>query len=100
MSVTRSRLPIHCERQGSTIQLDALHDGGGLGKGGMATHCPSMAEEMAEAASRTRCLISSRLATHSMLGEDWCTPVSPTYKLPFKFTGDIKLVTIEAKEEI
>jgi hypothetical protein len=32
------------------------------------------------------------------VGEDWCTPVSPTYKLPFKFTGDIKLVTIEAKE--
>jgi arylsulfatase len=32
------------------------------------------------------------------IGEDWCTPVSPTYELPFKFTGVIKLVTIEAKE--
>jgi hypothetical protein len=32
------------------------------------------------------------------VGEDWCTPVSPTYKLPFKFTGNIQSVTINAKE--
>jgi hypothetical protein len=32
------------------------------------------------------------------VGEDWGTPVSPTYKVPFKFTGNIKLVTIEAKQ--
>jgi arylsulfatase len=32
------------------------------------------------------------------VGQDWGTPVSPTYKVPFKFTGNIKLVTIEVKE--
>ena len=30
------------------------------------------------------------------VGEDWGTPVSPTYKLPFKFTGTLKKVTVRA----
>ena len=31
------------------------------------------------------------------MGEDWGTPVSPTYEPPFKFTGILKSVTVEAK---
>ena len=30
-------------------------------------------------------------------GEDWGTPVSPSYELPFRFTGTLKKVTVEAK---
>jgi hypothetical protein len=31
------------------------------------------------------------------VGEDWGTPVSATYKPPFRFTGTLKKVTLEAK---
>jgi len=31
------------------------------------------------------------------VGEDWGTPVSPTYTLPARFTGTIKSVTVEIK---
>ena len=31
------------------------------------------------------------------VGEDWGTPVSPTYEPPFTFTGILKRVTVEAK---
>jgi arylsulfatase len=31
------------------------------------------------------------------VGADWGTPVSPTYKPPFRFTGVLKKVTVEAK---
>jgi hypothetical protein len=31
------------------------------------------------------------------VGEDWGTPVSPTYEPPFTFTGILKRVTGEAK---
>jgi hypothetical protein len=33
----------------------------------------------------------------SDVGEDWGTPVSPTYEPPLKFTGILKSVTVEAK---
>ena len=32
------------------------------------------------------------------MGEDWGTPVSPTYKPPFKFTGTLKKVTVEVTQ--
>jgi arylsulfatase len=31
------------------------------------------------------------------VGEDWGTPISPTYTPPFRFTGPLKTVTVEAK---
>ncbi len=31
------------------------------------------------------------------VGEDWGTPISHDYQLPFKFTGTMKNVTIESK---
>jgi hypothetical protein len=31
------------------------------------------------------------------VGEDWGTPMSDTYKPPFKFTGTLKKVTVEVK---
>jgi hypothetical protein len=81
----------------STIQLDFAYDGGGLGKGGTATLSVN-AKKVAEGrVANTVPYIFSWGDTFDV-GEDWGTPVSPTYELPFKFTGDIKLVTIEAKE--
>ena len=31
------------------------------------------------------------------VGADWGTPVSPTYRTPFTFTGNLNQVTIETK---
>jgi hypothetical protein len=31
------------------------------------------------------------------VGEDWGTPVSPTYRLPSRFTGALTNVTVEVK---
>jgi arylsulfatase len=81
----------------STIQLDFAYDGGGLGKGGMATLSVND-RKMAEGRVANTVPYLFSFGDTFDVGEDWCTPVSPTYKLPFKFTGDIKLVTIEAKE--
>src|SRR3984893_9838811 len=67
------------------------------GKGGMATLSVND-KKMAEGrVANTVPYIFSWGDTFDV-GEDWGTPVSPTYKPPFKFTGGIKLVTIEAKE--
>lgn len=32
-----------------------------------------------------------------VVGEDWGTPVSPTYNQPFRFTGDLEKVTVEVQ---
>ena len=81
----------------STIRLDFAYDGGGLGKGGTATLSVNGRKVAEGRLAKTVPYLFSFGDTFDV-GEDWCTPVSPTYKLPFKFTGDIKLVTIEAKE--
>jgi hypothetical protein len=31
------------------------------------------------------------------VGEDWGTPVSPAYQPPFRFTGTLKKVTVQAR---
>jgi hypothetical protein len=31
------------------------------------------------------------------VGEDWGTPVSPAYQPPFRFTGTLKRVTVQAR---
>ena len=81
----------------STIQLDFAYDGGGLGKGGMATLSVNDRKMAEGRVANTVPYLYSYGDTFDV-GEDWCTPVSPTYKLPFKFTGNIKSVTIKAKE--
>ena len=58
------------------VRFDFAYDGGGEGKGGTGT----------------------LLINGKKLGEDWGTPVSPDYKLPAEFTGDLKRLTIEVRE--
>jgi len=79
-----------------TIRLDFAYDGGGLGKGGTATLSVN-GRKVAE--GRLAHTVSEVFAVGDTfdVGEDCATPVSPTYKPPFKFTGKIKVVTIEAK---
>ena len=38
-----------------------------------------------------------RPLTPQDIGEDWGTPMVPTYKPPFTFTGELKKVTVQAK---
>jgi len=80
----------------STIRLDFAYDGGGLGKGGTATLFVN-GKKVAE--GRVANTVANVFAVGDTfdVGEDCCTPVSPTYKVPFKFTGNIKLVTIESQ---
>ncbi len=80
----------------STIRLDFAYDGGGLGKGGTATLLVNGTKVAEGRIAKTVPFLFSMAETFDV-GMDWCTPVSPTYKVPFKFTGKIKLVTIEAK---
>ena len=81
----------------STIRLDFAYDGGGLGKGGTATLSVNDRKVAEGRVANTVPLLFSFGDTFDV-GEDWCTPVSPTYEVPFKFTGNIKFVTIEAHQ--
>ena len=80
----------------STIRMDFAYDGGGLGKGGTATLSVNGRKVAEGRVAHTVPYLFSWGDTFDV-GEDWCTPVSPTYKVPFKFTGKIKSVTIEAQ---
>ena len=70
-------------------QLDFAYDGGGPGKGGMATLSVN-GRKVAEGRIENTVPIHFSIDDTFDVGEDWGTPVSPTYKLPFKFTGNIK----------
>lgn len=83
-------------RGACTIGFDFAYDGGGMGRGGTGTlsvNGQNMGEGRIE---RTVPIIFSTDDTFDV-GEDWGTPVSPTYEPPFKFTGILKRVTVEAK---
>jgi arylsulfatase A-like enzyme len=81
----------------NTIRLDFAYDGGGLGKGGTGTLFVNGRKVAEGRIAKTVPYLFSMAETFDV-GMDWCTPVSPTYKVPFKFTGNIKSVTIEVKE--
>lgn len=80
----------------STVRFDFAYDGGGLGKGGTGTLTVNGKKVGEGKIARTVPLIFSTDDTFDV-GEDWGTPVSPTYKLPAKFTGTLKTVTVEVK---
>jgi hypothetical protein len=79
-----------------TVALDFKYDGGGPGKGGVATLSVD-----GSAAGETRFALSIplRISLDETLdcGEDTGTPVSEDYKVPFKFTGEIEKVVVELK---
>lgn len=75
------------------VTLDFNYDGGGVGKGGTATLTVDGKEVAKEKIPKT---IGFRMSLDETLdiGEDTGTPISEDYKVPFKFTGEIKKVTI------
>jgi len=76
-----------------TILFDFKYDGGGLGKGGNGT---LLVDGKAVATGRIERTLAFRLSLDETLdcGEDTGTPVSETYKVPFKFTGKLNKATI------
>ncbi len=82
----------------STVRLEFAYDGGGLGKGGLATiyvNDKKIAEGRIE---RTQPMIFSADETADV-GEDDATPVTEDYKAyDNKFTGKILKVTVEVGE--
>ena len=76
-----------------TVVLDFKHDGGGLGKGGVAK---LIVDGKVVAEGKLDKTIPFRISADETLdiGEDTGTPVSEEYHVPFKFTGDLKNVVI------
>ena len=80
-----------------TIRFDFAYDGGGAGKGGTGTLWVNDKEVAEGRIEKTVPVVFSTDDTFDV-GEDRGTPVSPTYQPPFRFTGNLKQVTVEAKE--
>jgi hypothetical protein len=81
-----------------TIRFDFAYDGGGAGKGGTGTLSVNGKKVGEGRIAKTVPVYFSTDDTFDV-GEDWGTPVSPTYKPPFKFTGTLKKVTVEASPD-
>ena len=77
-----------------TIRFDFAYDGGGAGKGGTGTLSVNGSKVAEGRIDKTVPVVFSTDDTFDV-GEDWGTPVSPTYQPPFKFTGTLNQVTIE-----
>jgi arylsulfatase len=76
------------------IVYDFKYDGGGIGKGGLGT---IQVDGKTVATGRIEHTLAFRLAVDETLdcGEDTGTPVTEDYRVPFKFTGQIKKVVID-----
>jgi arylsulfatase len=82
----------------STIRLEFAYDGGGLGKGGLATIYVNDKKVAEGRIERTQPMIFSADETADV-GEDDATPVTEDYKsYDNKFTGKILKVTVDVKE--
>ena len=77
-----------------TIVYDFKYDGPGLGKGGVGT---IQVDGKTVATGRIERTLAFRLSLDETLdcGEDTGTPIAEDYKVPFKFTGEIKKVVID-----
>ena len=80
-----------------TIRFDFAYDGGGAGKGGTGTLSVNGSKVAEGRIDKTIPVVFSTDDTFDV-GADWGTPISPTYQPPFKFTGTLKQVTIEARD--
>jgi hypothetical protein len=83
-----------------TIVLDFKYDGGGIGKGGLAT---LTVDGQKAGEGRIERTLPFRISIDETLdiGEDTGTPVCEDYadKMPFKFTGSLKQVVIDIGQE-
>jgi arylsulfatase len=80
------------------ILFDFKYDGGGLAKGGVGT---LQVDGKTVATGRIERTLPFRISGDETLdcGEDTGTPVSEDYQVPFRFTGDLKKVTIDLTPE-
>jgi arylsulfatase len=79
------------------VRLDFKYDGGGIGRGGLATirvNGKVWAEGRIERTIPIRVTLDEGLD----IGEDTGTPVNRTYDVPFKVAGKIDSVIVELKE--
>jgi arylsulfatase len=77
-----------------TVEMQFAYDGGGIGRGGVAT---VSVDGSPVANGRVERTIPIRITLDETLdiGEDCGTPVNLTYDVPFRFEGEIENVTIE-----
>jgi arylsulfatase len=83
---------------GHTVVVNFKSDGGGMGKGGLAT---LSVDGKTVAENKLAMTIPFRISADETLdiGEDTGTPVSEDYHVPFKFTGTIGKVVILLGDE-
>ena len=81
-----------------TIVYDFKYDGGGLGKGGVGT---IQVDGKTVVTGRIERTLAFRLSLDETLdcGEDTGTPITEDYHVPFKFTGELKQVTVNLKPQ-
>lgn len=79
------------------IRFEFAYDGDGVGKGGTGTLFVNGKNVATGRIERTQCCVFSA-DEGADVGADEGTPVTETYKVPFKFDGKIARVTIELKE--
>jgi hypothetical protein len=79
------------------IALNFKYDGGGIGKGGLATLTLDGKKVAEQRLART---IPFRVSADETfdVGEDTGTPVSEDYHVPFKFTGTLSKVLVKLSE--
>lgn len=81
----------------ATLRTEFAYDGGGVGKGGTVTILVNGKNVATGRIDRTQCCAFSA-DEGADVGADEGTPVTEAYKVPFKFNGKIRQVTIELKE--
>ena len=81
-----------------TIVYDFKYDGPGLGKGGIGT---IQVDGKTVATGRIDRTLAFRLSLDETLdcGEDTGTPIDENYRVPFKFSGEIKKVVVNLRPE-
>ena len=79
-----------------TLKTDFAYDGGGIGRGGTATLSVD-GKPVAEGRIERTVPIRVSLDEGLDVGEDTGTPVNLGYDVPFRFSGEIRKVTIDLK---
>jgi arylsulfatase len=81
-----------------TVRFEFKYDGGGVGKGGTGT---IFVDDREVAKGRVERTILGRFSADETFdtGEDTGSPVSDSYKSPFRFTGTIRKIDIDLSPE-
>ena len=82
----------------TSIVVDFVYDGGGIGKGGTITMTAN-GKRIAQGRLKRTVPLQFSITEGLDIGMDGGSPVDFTYKLPFAFTGKIDKVAIELKTQ-